>query len=199
MRSRGMVFVVVALGVLCSTAIRGAPEKADRGAAAGAPAAEAAPLIGEMRVRTMGAATFAYIEVETTSDRLGDAIGEALPKLDEASDSGKAKIAGPFGLYYPKGAHVQPDKQLPVQIGHIVREGSTGGGGDVKIRKTEPFKCATAVYTGPVAEIGQSYQKLFPAISAAGLKPSGEEREFTLYFESVESPNNVLLIQVGVK
>jgi len=199
MRSHATILAVVALGVLCSTAIRAAPEKPDRGAAAPpAPPTEASPLVGELRVRTMAPVTFAYIEVETTFDRLGDAIGEALPKLNEASDAGRAKIAGPFGLYYPKGAHAQPDKPFPVQIGHVVREGSTGGGG-VKVRKAEPFKCATVVYTGPVAEIGQSYQKLFPAVAAAGLKPSGEERELTLYFESAESPNNVLLIQVGVK
>jgi hypothetical protein len=31
------------------------------------------------------------------------------------------------------------------------------------------------------------------------LEPTGEEREFTLYFENLESPNNVVLVQVGVR
>ena len=80
----------------------------------------------------------------------------------------------------------------------MVEENSKGGG-DVKVRKTEPFKAATVLYTGSVFEVGQCYQKLFPAIKQMGLEPSGEEREFTLYFEELESPNNVVLVQVGVK
>jgi effector-binding domain-containing protein len=151
-----------------------------------------------MRVRTMGPVTYGYIETETTFDKLGAAIGEAMPKLQKASESGKARIAGSFVLVYPKGAHAEPDKPFPVRIGFLVADGSTGDG-DVKVRKTEPFKCATVVYTGPAAEQGQAYQKLLPAVAAGGLKTTGEEREFTTYFESVESPNNLVLIQVGVK
>ena len=38
-----------------------------------------------------------------------------------------------------------------------------------------------------------------PAIREAGLEPNGEEREFTTYWEGFDSPNNIILIQVGVK
>ena len=46
---------------------------------------------------------------------------------------------------------------------------------------------------------GQAYQKLIPALSAAGHKPTGEEREMCLYWEGVESSNNVFLMQIGIK
>ena len=61
------------------------------------------------------------------------------------------------------------------------------------------FKCATILYTGPVNEQSKAYEKLIPAITAAGLKPTGEEREMCLYWEGLESSNNVFIMMIGIK
>jgi effector-binding domain-containing protein len=157
------------------------------------------PEIGQVRIRTMQAISYAYVADNTTFDKLGQAIGGAMPQIQRAAEEKKIQQPTQFVLVYPKGsAHRTPDQPFDVHIGTMVAEGSTGGD-DVKVRKCEPFKAATVLYMGPVAEIGQCYQKLFPAIERMNLEPTGEEREFTLYFESIESPNNVVLVQVGVK
>ena len=44
-----------------------------------------------------------------------------------------------------------------------------------------------------------AYEKLMPAVFAAKLTPVGESREVYLYFEGVDSPNNVVQLQIGVK
>jgi effector-binding domain-containing protein len=170
-----------------------------------AAAQEKEPIIGEVHVRTMAPITFAYVPTETTFDRLGEAIGEVMPLIEKAATDGKIRVTSPFVLAYPEGsAHLNGNKPFKVQVGLRIEEGSEGAAaaadaGDVKVRTTQPFKCATIMYMGPIARIGDCYQKLFPAIEKMGLSPGGEEREFTLYFEGLESANNIVLIQVGVK
>ena len=161
---------------------------------------EAAPTeVGEVRLRTMAPITFVYVETETTFEKIGDAIGEAMPKLTKAAEDGKFRLTAPFVLAYPGGtAHVTPDKPFKVQIG-LKAEGEAAASGDVKVRTTEAFRAATVLYTGSPSGMGECYQKIIPAIRAMGLELSGEEREFTFYWEGFESPNNVTLVQVGVK
>jgi hypothetical protein len=156
------------------------------------------PLIGDVRIRTMAPVTYAYVTTQTTFDKLGDAIGTAMGDIQKAAADGKIKVAGSFVLTYPDGSsHLTPDKPFKVHIGFLIEEGA--GAGEVKVRKTEPFKAATLLYTGRPADMGQCYPKLFAAIREMGLEPSGEEREFTTYWEGMDSPNNVMLVQVGVK
>src|SRR5205814_254550 len=70
---------------------------------------------------------------------------------------------------------------------------------EAKVREAEPFNSATFFYTGTVNDQGKAYEKLVPAMKAAGLVPTGEEREMCLYWEGVESGNNVFFMQVGIK
>jgi effector-binding domain-containing protein len=154
---------------------------------------------GEIRLRTMAPITYVYVETETTFDKIGDAIGEAMPKITKAAEDGKFRLTAPFVLMYPGGtAHVAPEKPFKLQIGMKV-DGDATAAGDVKVRTTQEFRAATMIYTGPPSGVGEAYQKLIPAIRQAGLEPSGEDREFTFYWEGFESPNNIVLIQVGVK
>ncbi len=106
-------------------------------------------------------------------------------------------------LVYQGGAPFHQDKPFKMEIGIIVTDDTKlpdgVGGDDVKLRKTEPFKCATILYTGPVDQQGRAYQKLIPALTAAGHKSTGEEREMCLYWEGVDSSNNVFMMQIGIK
>jgi len=194
------VFTLFAVPLALSLSHAATGEADDPREAKPAAAAEArGPEVGEVRIRTLAPRTYAYVETETTFTELGNAIGDAMGKVQKAVEDGTIKVDGPFVLAYPKGsAHRTPDKPFQLHIGLMVKDESKGGG-DVKVRKTEPFKAATVMYVGPVMEIGRCYEKLFPAIEKMGLTPSGEEREFTLYFEDLESPNTVVMVQVGVK
>jgi len=79
---------------------------------------EAKPEVGEVRLRTMAPLTYVYVETETTFDKLGDSIGEAMQQLVKSAEEGKYRMTSPFVLAYPGGtAHVTPEKPFKVQIG----------------------------------------------------------------------------------
>lgn len=170
------------------------------------PAAPAAPAadgnsgvtIGEMRIQTMPAMTFFYLPAETTFEKLGDVVKPGFDRVFGAAVEAKLLIARPTMMVYQGNPHFDPQKSFKLEYGILVAD-DTQSAGDVKVRKTEPFKCATILYTGPVDQQGQAYQKLIPALKAAGHTPTGEEREMCLYWEGLESSNNVFLMQIGIK
>jgi hypothetical protein len=164
-----------------------------------APVASPAPLIGEMNVQSFPPLNYYHVATEASFDTLGDAVGKAMKELAEAAQGGAVRGGGPSMIVYDD-AHfaAKPDRGFKVQIGVLAAEGARPVG-NFQLRKTEPFKCATVLYTGHVPGQGLAYQKLYPAIARAGLTRTNEERAMCLYWESHDSPNNVFLIQVGIK
>ena len=156
--------------------------------------------VGEMRIQTVPALTYLYVPVDETSfDKMGDPIKEGFDKIFAAASEAKLLIARPTLLVYPKAnPHFHPDKSFKLEIGIVVGD-DTQAVGECKERKTEPFKCATILYTGPVDQQGRAYEKLIPALKAAGHTPTGEEREMCLYWEGLDSQNNVFFMQIGIK
>ncbi len=110
-------------------------------------------------------------------------------------------LVRPTMLTYQGTPHFDPQKTFKMEIGIIVGEDTKlpDAAEDLKVRKTEPFKCATILYTGTVDQQGQAYQKLIPALKGAGLTPTGEEREMCLYWEGPESANNIFMMMIGIK
>jgi effector-binding domain-containing protein len=60
------------------------------------------------------------------------------------------------------------------------------------------MKCATLIYRGSVAHLKEAFGKLYHEIDARGLTPSGVSREVYLYWEGVDSPNNVIQLRAGL-
>ena len=171
-------------------------------AAAAAAAPKPAISIGEMRIQTIPAMPYLAMPAETTFAKMGAPVKTGFDRVFGAAYEAKLFVARPTMLVYQGGPHVhfQPQQPFKMEIGVIVADDAkVDPAGDIKIRKTEPFKCATILYTGPVNEQGQAYQKLIPAMTAAGLKPTGEERELCLYWEGPESSSNVFMMMVGIK
>jgi effector-binding domain-containing protein len=158
------------------------------------------PAIGEMRIQVMPAQTYLYTPVETSFEKIGEPVGDAFRRIFEAAVEAKLLIVRPTMMVYQENPHINfdPAKKFKVDVGVIV-EDQTQAIGDLKVRKTEPFKCATIMYTGHVTQQGKAYEKLIPALKAAGLTPTGEEREMCLFWEGPESHNNVFLMQIGIK
>jgi effector-binding domain-containing protein len=171
--------------------------------AAGAPAAPAAAnsgvTIGEMRIQDVPAMTFLYLPLdEITFARMGDPIKQGFDKIFGSAVEAKLLIARPTMLVYQGNPHFDPQKSFKMEYGIVVGD-DTQPIGDCKVRKTEPFRCATILYTGPVDQQGKAYEKLIPALKAAGHTPTGEEREMCLYWEGLDSSNNVFIMQIGIK
>jgi len=138
---------------------------------------------------------------ETTFAKMAQPVKTGFDRIFHTAIESKLLIARPTMLVYQDNPHFHPQEAFKMEIGVIVTDDAKidAAAGDLKIRKTEPFKCATILYTGPVNEQGQAYQKLIPAMTAAGLAPTGEEREMCLYWEGPESSSNIFMMLVGIK
>jgi effector-binding domain-containing protein len=208
MRSRITASFVFLAFLTCAVAIclarQQPPDKRDP--AAGAGAAGAAPaqagdfpdfVISEMRVQEFPERTYLYVQHETTLAEIGPVVQQSFEQLMEPIMSGEVQVLGaPIFVY--KGATGEMNKPFELQIGWPVAD-NTKEVGDLKVRKLEKYRCATVLYSGSMQNIAQAYMKIMPELMQAGLQPSGDSREMHLYHETPDSPNNIVLIMVGVK
>ncbi len=158
--------------------------------------------MGEMRVQTIPAMSYLCTPAETTFANMREPVRAGFDRVFRAAAEAKLLIARPTMLVYEGNPHVhyRPERSFKMEIGVIVADNAKIEASDeLRIRKTEPFKCATILYTGTVNGQGKAWQKLNPAVTAAGLKPSGEERAMCLYWEGQESSNNVFMMMLGVE
>jgi len=151
--------------------------------------------LSDVAVRTMGAQTILYREIETSLSELGQSVGPILDQLEQLVKDKKVVYSGSTIFLY-QGATQDPNKKFKLQVSFAVLEG-TEAQGDFKVRRLEPFKCATVLYGGPISSIPKAYEKVFGGLG--GATPTGETREYYFHFEGVESPNNVQLVAVGLK
>lgn len=151
--------------------------------------------LGEVRVITFPAVHYISGSAQTTFDKMMEVIGKYIPMLSKGIDDGTIRPAG-CGLFVYKGITEDMSKPFTLDVGWIVSD-KTKDQGDLKVRKLEPFKCATLLFTGPVSNISKAYEKLMPAVDPA--KRTGESRELYLYWEGPDSPNNIIQIQLGMK
>lgn len=162
-----------------------------------APEAKPEFVVGEMRIQTLPGRTYLYAERETTIAKVGQAFAEVVPAIVKVAEEGKARITGPL-VSVAVGATGEPDAAFQFCIGFLVADDTKPVAG-FRVKKLADFRCATVLFSGPAAKTGEAYRKLFEALTAAGHAPTGETREYNLYWESAESPNNVMLIQAGIK
>jgi effector-binding domain-containing protein len=152
--------------------------------------------LGEVRMMTFPPATIIAGSSETTFDKLMEVIQKYIPQLSKGIDEGTIRPAGVCVFVY-KGMSEDMSKPFGVEIGWFVSD-KTKDQGELKVRKTEAFKCATIILTGAVSNMSKAYEKLMP-VANAKYTPTGEVRELYLYWEGADSPNNIIQIQVGVK
>jgi effector-binding domain-containing protein len=150
-----------------------------------------------IRLQEINAAeTFLSGNGETTISNISSAIQKINEPLIKAIDSGKVQWRGPMIAIY-HGIGMDAQKPFKIEVGYPVRS-DTIAWGDYKIRKLPALRAATIVFSGPLSQLPQVYQKLYADIFAAGLMPGDEVRETYLYWEGLDSPNNIVLIQVSV-
>jgi len=163
--------------------------------AAGAPDEQF--IVSKMRIQDFKPRNYLFAETTTTIAQIGPVVMEIIPKLEQAIKDGKVEVKGP-AVFVFQGATADVNKPFTLQVGFLVAD-DTKDVGEFKVRQLDQFHCATVLFSGAVANVTQAYQQLYTDLFAAGLKPTGESREYYLYWESPESPNNVQLIQVGVE
>jgi hypothetical protein len=156
-------------------------------------------LITQMRVLTMKEMTFFYVTAQPVPfDRLDESLDALLSSLYIAKAQTHLTEAGPdIVRYYPAGTD-RPGLFV-MEVGVLVKPG-TEPAGEAQVKLLPPYRCASLLlWGGPVAHIGQTYETLSQAIQTAGLERTGECREYTYWFESVDSPNNLMGIYMGLE
>lgn len=166
--------------------------------AAEAAAQRTEPTIGALIVQTIPVKHYVSGSIETEFKSMGEPVGKTLTAIINAGKEKKLVLPGPVLHFYYGAPHRDPAKTFKMETGFFVPEGIKTVG-DFKVRELPEFKCATILYVGPAPRIGDAWQALYRSLGAKGLTPTDEERELYLYWEGVDSPNNIVQVQVGVK
>jgi effector-binding domain-containing protein len=143
-----------------------------------------------------GAAVYLFGSTQTTLANIRPAVSGLIAPLLDAASSGKIQPTGPLVAVYT-GLSMDMTKPFKAEVGFPVRDG-TQTWGVYQLRALAPLRSATTIYRGSLSNEGQAYQKLYNDIFAAGLLPGAEAREMYLYWDGVDSANNIVLIQVSV-
>jgi effector-binding domain-containing protein len=91
-----------------------------------------------------------------------------------------------------------PDQKFTAEIALPIHKKEVEQSGGPYLRETTKFKCASAIYQGPLNKIGDAWGAFVSGAMQKG-EPTGESRELFLYYESAESPNNIVELQMGLK
>jgi effector-binding domain-containing protein len=166
--------------------------------AAFAQKSEHPPTIGKLVIQTIPAKHYLQGGFETDFQSMGEPVAKTLTELMEAASENKVGLHGPVVHYYYGAPHRDPEKRFKMETGFFV-PAEAPVVGPFKPRELPAFKCATIVYIGPATSIGDAWQDLYRSVRDQQLKPTAEERELYLYWEGVDSPNNVVQVQLGVE
>jgi effector-binding domain-containing protein len=156
------------------------------------------PTIGTLVVQTIPAKQYLQGGFETDFKSMGEPVVKTLTELIEAGKESKVGLHGPVIHYYYGAPHRDPEKRFKMETGFFVPAESPEVG-TFKPRELPTFKFATILYIGPATRIGDAWQELYRSVRNQRLTPTDEERELYLYWEGVESPNNVVQVQLGVE
>ena len=175
--------------------------------------------VSDMRIQTIGATTFVYSTIHTSFENMSAPTAERIASLKRAASSGQIGPTSILLIYHDPTENPAEPFDLDVGISVFDKRAAADQGLDdkkngnvgisvldmtttssaFKVRKLPPFHCATAKYRGPMRLLPRAYDTLIPEMIAAGLIPSQETRESYLVWESPDSPNNVVQIEVGIE
>ena len=154
--------------------------------------------IAPMRVLTLPEISYFYVSNTPTEfanlDRDLDAL---LADLEEARQ--QAQLSAVRGIDITRYWKAEDGERFCMEVGTVVNEG-TQPAGKAQVKTLPPYRCASVLLWGSlIAHIGETYETLNRSIQQAGLEPTGECRECTYWFESVDSPNNLMGLFMGVR
>ena len=187
---------IALIGLMCLVHVARGAEPATKPAAKDA-GGQPEFVVTDVRVLQPKARQYLYAETTTSYAEMKPVVDKMVDNLHQVMADGHIRPAGSVILVY-KGAMKDMNRPFQLQVGIPVPD-DTKDVGDFRVRTLGSSRMATVVYSGPIANIGSAYEQAFQQLLMAGLQPTGENREQYLLWEGGESPNNVVLIQIGVK
>jgi effector-binding domain-containing protein len=156
------------------------------------PSTQPAPLVGSEREQFMIGFNFVYTVQTATIPTISQVAGTEVPKLFDAIKQAGIQQRGPVVFIYPQMSH-DMSKPFQVQIGMMVEPGGQAPDG-YQMKFIPAANCAAVLYAGDMKNIGQAYRPLFEGLTADEKTPTGETRQYFLYFEGDQSMNNIVLV-----
>lgn len=150
-----------------------------------------------MKIKEIKPISFLYFRTETRLSELGNffMVGQNLIKEAVAN---RLMVTGPVHWHY-FGFEGDPQKTFTLEISLPVSEVPQDYDGAFHFKRTEAFKCVTAVHDGDWLTMGASYGKLMEFIASQSLVPTAMNREVYVNADFKHPEANVTEIQVGVK
>jgi effector-binding domain-containing protein len=172
---------------------------------AGAPQASSKGAVGDVRFTTLQG--YDYLHTSSTQP-FRAAMGAGWAQMGQVMGGLKSatQIAGaPVLTIYDEPAGdgavaADPNRKVKVDVGFPVTVGAgPAPAGALKLTKVPAERCAVVLYTGPMRGVPAAYMKLATEIMDSGNTPTGTSRMRIFYWEEEDSPNNVIMVQMGVQ
>jgi effector-binding domain-containing protein len=149
-----------------------------------------------MRIKQVKPINFLFFRTETTIQELASLLYVGQELFKEAVHYDLA-ITGPVHWHY-FGFTGDESKSFTLEIALPVSDFPLEYDGKFNLKRTEPFKCASAVHEGNWHEIPQTYGKLMQFITDEKLMPISATREVYINADFKNPDANVTEIQMGV-
>ena len=150
-----------------------------------------------MTIQVLPPQTYFYESATVTALNVQQAIERLTADLTQAADDGTVKFVKPCTFVF-QGRSAELQKPFTLDVGFPVAIG-THATGRFKVRQLPPFRCAAVMFTGPGSLIDKAYDELDPSVDSARLKRTDESREVYVNWEGPDSPNDQVLVGIGVK
>jgi len=152
---------------------------------------------GPVAFQTFAEGTFFHLAAPATQAEAAKVSAALTQRLILALAGAGIQTLGPI-LIVQRGVTPDPTRPFEMELGVLVPGGTKAVGG-ARVRPLGAFPCATTVVTGALAEAGRAFETLFRTSMDKGRIPTGEIREMVLFWEGETSPNNMMLVQVGLQ
>jgi effector-binding domain-containing protein len=159
-------------------------------------AADPSPLT-EVRIKETAARQYFCAKKELKLPQMSEFAMQIIPQLAQKATELKLGQGGPLMMTY-FDFHGDPEQTFTAEIGLPIQKEDVQNAGTFYVRKAPKFKCAAAIFQGPLSRIGEAWQSFVSDAMTKG-EPTGESRELYLYWEGHDSPNNIIELQLGLK
>ena len=149
-----------------------------------------------MQIKEVKPVNFLFFRTETKVTELGNFLPVAKELFKEAVKL-DLWVTGPVHWHY-YGFAGDETKPFTLEIALPVATLPGQYDGKFHLKRTEPFRCVSAVHEGSWYEIPNTYGKIIEFVSSNGLMPIGVTRELYINADFTHPEANVTEIQLGV-
>jgi predicted transcriptional regulator YdeE len=150
-----------------------------------------------MEKKTVQKTTVICYSLNTSLSKMINDTGNLPDELMAKAAELKLEIAGPQIWVYD-GSDGNPASIFELTIALPVNNG-TGDPGKFRFAEFPAFNCVSEIHNGAWDKLGETYQKLMPAIVQQGLSYTGTSREVYKVCDFIHPENCVTEIQIEVK